>query len=401
MCSSPSEPEIGMVAGAASYRISHPAIALLAVLGLCACEDAAQQAAAPPPPPAVSVISVQMRDVTPATEFVGRVVAADKVELRARVEGFLQKRKFAEGQDVAAGDALFLIEPEPFEAAVRQAEADLASAQADAHNAGLQLARAEQLVKKQTVAVATRDDRAADLAMAKARVQEAQASLEVARINLTYTEIRAPLAGRIGLSRYSEGNLVGPNSGTLAVIVSEDPIHVTFPVSQRVILEARRRLAEAGAHALVVRVKLPDGTDYAHTGLIDFVDIQINQGTDTATVRAEFPNPDRLLIDGAFVNVTIQRGDPVRSLLIPQSALQVDQAGPYALAVASDNKVEVRRLTISRSIGPDVIVEQGLKEGDLVIVEGIQKVRPGSVVAPTTVPSPTAGPAAAPPGSSS
>lgn len=384
-----------MVDGCVPRALRLVLAALLAAPGLAACDEPAQQAAAPPPP-AVSVVTVAKKGVTPATEFVGRVVALDKVELRARVEGFLQERLFTEGQDVAAGDLLFRIEPEPFQAAVKQAEASLASAEADAHNAQLQLDRAEQLVKRQTVAVATRDDRAADLAMARARAQESQAALDVAKINLTYTEIRAPLPGRIGLSKYSEGNLVGPSSGTLAVIVSQDPVNVTFPVSQRVLLDAQRRLAESGADAgsLVVRVRLPDGSVYPHPGRVDFVDIQVDQGTDTATVRAEFPNPDRLLIDGAFVDVTIERGDPVEALVVPQSALQVDQAGPYALIVDGESKVEVRRLTLGRQVGAEMIVEQGLAEGDRVIVEGIQKVRPGSVVEATELPAPTAAPAA-------
>jgi membrane fusion protein (multidrug efflux system) len=333
-------------------------------------------------------MAVAEQDVTPATDFVGRVVATDKVELRARIQGFLQKRLFTEGQDVKVGDVLFVIEPEPFQAAVTQAEADLASAEADAQNAKLQLGRAEELVQKRNIPVATRDDRAAAAAMANARVQERAASLQVAKINLTYTEIRAPVAGRIGLAKYSDGNLVGPDSGTLAVIVSQDPIYVTFPVSQREILEAQRRMSAAGSDqsSLVVRLKLPDGRDYPQPGKVNFLDVQVNQGTDTATVRAEFPNPERLLVDGAFVNVSVERDEPTPALVIPQAAIQVDQAGPFALVVNSEKKVEVRRLTIGPASGADVTIEEGLKVGDLVIVEGIQKVRPGAVVEPTTLP---------------
>ena len=369
-----------------------PATVFLVALVLAACGEPEQQASAPPSPPAVSVIAVQKKDVTPSTGFVGRIAAADKVELRARVQGFLQKRLFTEGQDVAAGDLLFVIEPEPFQAAVTQAEADLASAQADAQNAKLQLARAEELMKKHDIAAATRDDRAAAAAMANARVQERKASLEVAKINLTYTEIRAPIAGRVGLAKYSQGNLVGPDAGPIAVLISQDPIHVTFPVSQREMLEARRSMAATGTDvsSLVVRLKLPDGTDYPEPGKVHFLDVQVDQGTDTATVRAEFPNPARLLVDGGFVNVTVERGTPTPSLVIPQSALQVDQAGPFALVVNGEKKVEVRRLTLGRSAGTEMTVEQGLKEGDLVIVEGIQKVRPGSVVEPATIPPTTA-----------
>ena len=368
---------------------------LLAALFLGSCDEPQEQASAPPPPPAVSVLAVEKKDVTQATEFVGRVVATDKVELRARIQGFLQKRLFTEGQDVTPGDLLFVIEPEPFQAAVAQAEADLASAQADAENAKLQLGRAEELVKKGNIPVATRDDRAAAAAMANARVAEREASLQVAKINLTYTEIRAPLAGRIGLAKYSEGNLVGPDSGPIATIVSQDPTYVAIQVSEREILNARRQLAADKSYASspVVRLKLPDGSDYPHPGKVNFLDVQVEQGTDTVTVRAEFPNPERLLTDGAFVNVSVERGAPKPSLLVPQAAIQADQAGVFALVVTGEKKVEVRRLTLGRSAGTDVVVDEGLNEGDLVIVEGIQKVRPGSVVEPTTVSPPTVTPA--------
>ena len=233
-----------------------------------------------------------------------------------------------------------------------QAEADLASAQADADNAALQLKRAEELVKKGNIPVATRDDRAAAAAMASARVKERQASLQVAKINLTYTEIRAPIDGRIGLSKYSEGNLVGPDSGTIATIVSLDPIYVTFQVSQREILEAQRHLSAAHADtaSYVVRLKLPDGSVYPHPGKVNFLDIQVDQGTDTATVRAEFPNPEQFLTDGGFVDVSIERGEPTPSLLIPQAAIQAD-----SVRVSGKNKDDLQTaIAALRSLDVDV-----------------------------------------------
>jgi membrane fusion protein (multidrug efflux system) len=366
------------------------AVAGAALLGACEQETGTSATAATAPPPTVTVISVQPTEVTPGFGFNGRVVAIDQVQLRARVTGFLEQRHFEEGADVEVGELLFVIEKAPYQAVVDQRRAELASAEANRANTEVQLRRGEELVKNKNIPQAEVDQRRAANEMAAAQILEARAALEQAEINLGYTEIHAPIAGRIGRAAFSVGNLVGPDSGVLATIVSQDPIYVTFPVSQRQLLAHRGKSGEP-----VVRVTLPDGTLYDHPGKLNFLDVQVDPGTDTVTVRAELPNPEHVLVDGQFVGVRVERGEPEQVLTVPQASLQLDQAGPYVLVVGGDSKVEARRVTLGAPDGAQVVVQSGLQTGDKVIVDGIQKVRPGMAVAATEAP-----PARAPQGES-
>jgi membrane fusion protein, multidrug efflux system len=350
------------------------------------CTDAAAQTAVPPP--AVTVTPVVSRQVTETGEFIGRLTAIDKVDVVARVAGFIEERNFTEGQQVKKGDLLFRIEQATYKAAVEQQQANLAKAKAAEVNTKLQLERGKELVRNNNIPQATVDQRAADEAAAQASVLEAQAMLEQAQINLGYTEIRSPIDGRIGLANFTVGNLVGPSSGKLATIVSQDPIYIIFQASSRDVLAYKKRVADAGNKnpRTPVHIRLPDGTIYPHSGLTNFLDVQVDPNTDTVSVRAQVPNPERLLIPGGVVGVTTQRGEPRAGLVIPQSAVQLDQAGRYVLLVDPTNKVELRRITTGVEQGRDVVVTNGLKEGEMVIVEGIQKVRPGQVVAANTAP---------------
>ncbi len=252
-----------------------------------------------PPPPAVSVTPVVSRQVTETGDYIGRVTAIDKVDVVARVPGFIEERTFTEGQQVKKGDLLFRIEQATYKAAVEQARATLAKAKATEVNAKLQLERGKELVRNNNIPQSTVDQRAADEAAAQASVMEAQAQLDQAEINLGYTEIRSPIDGRIGLATFTVGNLVQPSSGKLATIVSQDPIYVIFQVSQRNILEYRRRALTR----VTIHIKLPDGSPYPHPGLSNFLDVQVDATTDTVAVRAQLPNPEGILTAGGVVSV--------------------------------------------------------------------------------------------------
>jgi membrane fusion protein (multidrug efflux system) len=368
------------------------AVVLLAGL-LAGCDQDSAVPTAVAVPPAVTVAAAALKDVTASAGFVGRVEAIDRVDLRARVAGFLEKRLFGEGQEVEVGQLLFVIETAPYEAVVAQRRADVTRAEAEVVNTSLQLERARDLVKRNNIPQATVDERAAADAVARANVEQAKAALQAAEIDLDYTSVLAPVAGQIGVSNFSEGSYVGPDSGPLATIVSRDPIYVTFAVSQRDLLEVRRKAAARGEQAerVVVRLTLADGSTYPKPGKVNFIDVRVDPGTDTLTVRAEFPNPEGLLVDGQFVTVTVEgeRGTP--AIVIPQVALQADQAGVYVLVVGADKKVEVRRVETGPARSGEIVVTKGLQEGEQVIVQGLQKVRPGQIVEPSLAPAAVAG----------
>ena len=358
------------------------AAVVIAAASISGCGQS-QQAEAPAPPPAVTVVAVLKQDIKPTATFTGRVQARDKVELRARVEGFLQKRLFTEGQDVKEGELLFVIEQEPYKATISEIKANIEKAQAQLSLANVEFERASQLVARQTGTQQRLDEATAKQADARGEIARLKASLEKAELQLSYTEITAPLAGRIGRATVSVGNFVGPQSGPLATIVRQDPIYVSFPVTQREMLEVRKD--EKAGENPTIYLKLADGTRYDQPGKVNFVDVTVNPGTDTVQVRAQFPNPDRLLVDGQLISVVAEEGTARTALLIPQRAIQIDQAGAFVLVVDSANKVEVRRVEVDQGPGSQLIVLKGLTAGEKVITEGVQKVRPGQVVEATEV----------------
>ena len=355
----------------------------------------------PAGPPAVGVVEVQERPIIESNSYVGRIQAINRVDLVARVSAFLTKRSFNEGGDVHAGDVLYTLERGPFEALVAAQGAQVAQATAVLQGSTLTLGRAEALLNTAAGQRSLVDDAQSLQRSHSAILLGAQAGLRQAQINLDYTEIKAPIDGRISRTAVTEGNVVGPNSGVLATIVSQDPMYVVFPISVRDALDLRERYASKGGMAAVsVRIKLPNGVDYGSAGQLDYVDPVVQPNTDTLILRARIANPvgqtkagelgNRQLTDGMFVTVSLQGVAPVQALAIPRASVLSDQQGSYVWVIGEGNKAEQRRITLGQSTPDTAVVTAGLKVGESVVVDGVQRVRPGLIVSP--------GPASAGPG---
>src|ERR1700686_1195041 len=368
-------------------RWSHPlpvAAVSSMVLLVAGCGDNKQpNPAASAPPPAVTVVKVTAAEIKPATTFTGRIEAKNKVDLRARVDGFLEKRLFTEGADVKEGELLFVIEKGLYQAAVDQAKAAVETAESTLKLADLDVDRQAQLFQRNVTAQATLDQATAKQGEAHGNMLAQKAALEKAELQLSYTDIKSPISGRVGRASVSVGNFVSPSNGALATIVSQDPIYASFPVTQREVLAVRKQQAASKGGEYVIYVQLADGRRYPSAGKIDFLDNTVNQGTDTVQVRAIFANPDRVLVDGQLVTVVAEEGKGESALVVPQQALQVDQTGPYVLVVDKDNKIQIRRVEAGVARGANIVIRKGLAENELIVTEGIQRVRPGQIVAPT------------------
>jgi membrane fusion protein, multidrug efflux system len=358
--------------------------ALVAACLLAAVAGTRAEAQQGAPPPAVLVQPAELRPIAAQAEFIGRAAAVDKVELHARVKGFLGPRKFNDGDEVKTGQVLFTIEPEPYQAAVDQKIAQRDSAQAALNNAELQLKRAAELLRTNTGTQVTYDQRLSEQLQAKAALEDANAQLRDAQIQLSYTEIRSPIDGRIGRASVSPGNIVGPDSGVLATVVKENPIRVLFPVTQRELLEARRDNIAGDPPS--VRVRLADGSFYKEKGKLDFIDVTVDPKTDGQIVRATFDNKDGILTDGQTVRVVLEDTNAPSTIAIPQAAIAIDQAGPYVYVVNDKNVAEQRRIKTGVAREGLTAVTEGLKAGEKVIIQGQQRVRPGMTVTPTLAP---------------
>jgi membrane fusion protein (multidrug efflux system) len=362
-----------------------------ALIGLAALPAAAQFGG----PPVVGVVTAARRPITESSQFVGRVQATDTVDIIARVTGFVAERDFTEGAEVEKGALLYRLERAPFEADLATKQAAVAQTSALLRNANITLGRAQSLLGTPAGQRSAVDDAQAAQASLTAQVQAAQAQLKASQINLDYTEIRAPVSGKIGRSAFAVGNVVGPASGPMTSLVSQDPMYVTFPISVRTALTLRNRYAnEGGWSAVQVRIKLPDGSDYAPVGHIDYMAPTVAASTDTVAMRAVIANPlrpgakanepgNRDLIDGAFVTVAVEGIQPVMALTLPRSAVLSDQQGDFVYVVDSQSKAEIRRVQLGQPTPAMAVILSGLTEGDTVIAEGLQRVRPGALVKPS------------------
>jgi membrane fusion protein (multidrug efflux system) len=366
---------------------------LLAGVLAAAAVSAANAQGGPAAPPAVGVMEAVKRPITESNEFLGRVEATNRVNIVARVTAFLEKRDFVDGAEVKQGDLLYELERGPFEADLNSKKAQVAQLQATLVNAKLTTDRAKALLSGPAGQQSNVDAAVANQQSLEAQIQAAQAQVDLSQINLDYTSIKSPIDGKIGRTAVTEGNVVTPSSGTLTTIVSQDPMYVTFPVSVREGLVLRDRYATRGGFkAVVIRLRLTDGRIYDQVGQLNFLNNTIAQNTDTITLRGTIPNPVlkalsangtvRELTDNEFVTVLLEGVEPVEVLAIPRSAVLSDQQGEYVYVLGADNKAEQRRIQLGQSTSTVASVTSGLSDGEKVIVEGLQKVRPGQAVAP-------------------
>ena len=382
-------------------RLTHGSTAVLAaLLVLAACGDKAPQAGTPPPPE-VGVVTVATRTLDVPTELPGRVEAARVAQVRARVTGIVQKRLFAEGSDVKAGDVLFQIDPAPYKAAIDSAKAALAKAQANEQQASGLLTRYKPLREANAISQQDFVNATSAAAQAGADVAAAKAAVQTAQLNLDYATVTAPISGRIGQALVTEGALVTATEATqLALIQQVDQVYVNFaqPVSD--ITKLRKAFASGKSKALgltiPVRIALDDGSELPQTGKLLFSDLTVDQTSGQVNVRAKVPNPDGALMPGMYVRGRIAQQQVDSAVLLPQQAVQRTTQNDTVLVVGADGKPSVRVVRLGGNEGGNWIVLDGLKPGEQVIVDGFQKIRPGGSVKPVAWSAAAAAPAGLP-----
>ncbi len=366
----------------------------VSILLLTGCGQGQQPAQAPPAPPVVTVAQPIKRTIVDHDEYVGRFVAVDSVEVRARVSGYLEKVHFADGQTVKQGDLLFTVDRRPFQNTLDQARANLATARSNFIYAEGDLARGQQLVRDRTIAEQTFEQRAQAKRNAEAAVAAMEAAVRQAELDLQFTELRAPVTGRIGDRRVSPGNLVsgGTVAGTgsttlLATIVSTDPIRFEFTFDEASFLRYERlpkesKNGEGWGAATPVRLKLIDEKDFIHRGRMDFVDNMIDRASGTIRGRAQFANADGLFTPGMFARVQVPGSAPYQALLVPDAAIATEQARKYVLVVGPDDMVSQKYVTLGDVVDELRVIKSGVSADDRMIVNGLMRARPGIKVTP-------------------
>lgn len=361
------------------------------VLAACGGDDAKKQKKADAPVP-VKVIKAEARNVPIYMEWAGQVVAKNAVDVQARVEGYIKERLFKEGSRVEEGQLLYVIDPQPFQEDLREAQADLDSAKAELAKANADLKRYSELIKQEVISRSQYDSVKTDQATLVAKVKRAQASVENAKINLGYTRIAAPISGVIGESKYDVGALVGPpNDSLLAKVSAKDEMYVKFALSEKEYLTFVRagkdKSPEERRHDAGAQLILSDGSVYDHTGTLDMAEPELDSKTGTLGVRLLYPNPDNLLIPGQFAKVRAKVRTKDGALVLPQSVV-MDVQGSKSVYVVVDGVVKTKSVKLGPNAGMLVVVENGLNEGDLVMIESLQTIRPGTKVKPDVVPYP-------------
>ena len=356
-------------------------IALVPVLLLSACSDSGDTTSADDKPlPGVVVEAVTAKDVAGQTDFVGRTDASQRVDVRARVSGTLLKRPFEEGHEVEEGAVLFEIDPAEFQANLLAAEAQVAKAQASFNENDRSLKRYEVLLEREAASEAQYDIAKSKADQSQADVSAADADVERAKLDLGYATITSPISGRAGISDVDVGNLIGPDSGVLVTVLDLDPIDVIFSVGERDYLNYVEARKAGTAEDFTPQIRLANDKLYEFPGEVDVIDNKVDPATGTINIRLKFPNPDRTLVPGQYVSVLLTRSTPEKRVVIPQSAVQENQAGPFVLVVDGEGRVEARPIKTGDRIETGVVVLDGLREGETLVVEGIQKVRPGAEV---------------------
>lgn len=380
------------------YRTPLAALICAALL-LSGCKKTADQPVAPPPPE-VGVVTLQTQKVTLTSELPGRTAPCQIAEVRPQISGIVQKRLFTEGREVKAGQLLYQIDPASSRAALASARANLARSEANLSPVRLKATRFADLLTSHAVSQQDNEAAQAELKQAEAEVAAAQATLQSATINLDFTSIVAPISGRIGRSSVTVGALVTSNQdASLATIQQLDPIYVDVTRSSSEMLQLKQQLASGAlqtdaAGAARVKLFLEDGTPYAHPGTLKFSEVSVDPSTGSVSLRTLFPNPEQLLLPGMFVRALLEEGVNSEGLLVPQRGVTRDPSGgAMVMAVNAEEKVEVRMIKVVRTVGDSWLVAEGLQAGDRVIVEGLQKARPGTVVKAL----PFGAPAVAPP----